>query len=130
VLQDPLKQLLTALRAHTGKNIGGLDFSESYDGWKSSVEEPFLMHLNDIFCTGAPTCFVCLFSNHPLAREDCITRALPKRVGRNTAAPSLAESSRLPTSYSINAASSNRVIESERGGSYEPENMVSALLLV
>jgi hypothetical protein len=118
-----------ALRAHTGKNNGGLDFSESYDGWKSSVEEPFLMHLNDIFCKGAPMCFVCLFSNHPLAQQDCITRALPKRVARNTVAPSLAESSRLPTGRSINVASSNHVTEPERGGSYERENMVSALSL-
>ena len=48
-----LEQQLIALRAHTGKVCGGLDFSESYDEWKSSVEEPFIAHLNDVFCKSA-----------------------------------------------------------------------------
>ena len=87
------------------------------------------MHLSDIFCKDAPMQFICLLINHPLAREDCIARALPKQVARNTAAPSIAKSSHLPTGFTINAASSNHVAESERAGSYEPGNVVSALLL-
>ena len=50
---DVLEQLLTALRAHTGKTSSGLDFSESYDEWQSSIEEPFVAHLNDVFCKSA-----------------------------------------------------------------------------
>ena len=45
-----LEALLMALRAHTGKTSSGLDFSQSYDKWKSSVEEPFVAHLNNVFC--------------------------------------------------------------------------------
>ena len=41
--------LLIALRAHTGTTSGGLNFSESYSEWKSSIEEPFVAHLNNIF---------------------------------------------------------------------------------
>ena len=48
-----LEQLLMALRAHTGKTSGGLDFSESYDEWQSTIEEPFVAHLNDVFCKPA-----------------------------------------------------------------------------
>jgi len=57
---DALEQLLIALRAHTRKVHGGLDFSESYDKWQSSIEEPFVAHLtNDIFCKGALLLFAC-----------------------------------------------------------------------
>jgi hypothetical protein len=46
---NALEQLLMVLRFHTGKTEGGLDFTESYNGWKSNVEEPFVGHLNDLF---------------------------------------------------------------------------------
>ena len=49
VFLDGLERLLTTLRAHTGKASDGLDFGESYDEWKSSVEEPFVAYLNDVF---------------------------------------------------------------------------------
>jgi hypothetical protein len=49
---DGLETLLMALRVHTGKTSAGLDFSESYDEWTSSVEEPFVAHLNNLFCEG------------------------------------------------------------------------------
>ena len=52
-----LETLLMALRAHTGKTSSGLDFSESYDEWTSSVEEPFAAYLNNVFCEGAPLLF-------------------------------------------------------------------------
>lgn len=47
---NALEQLLMVHRYHTGKTEAGFDFSESYDGWKSNVEEPFVAHLNDLFC--------------------------------------------------------------------------------
>ena len=46
------------LRFHTGKTEGGLDFSESYDGWKSNVEEPFVEHLNNLFRKDTLICFL------------------------------------------------------------------------
>jgi len=58
-----LERLLTALRAHTGKASDGLDFGESYDGWKSNVEEPFVTYLNDIFRKNATMLFhTCLLT--------------------------------------------------------------------
>ena len=41
--------MLTTLRAHTGKARDGLDFGESYDEWKSNIEEPFVAYLNEVF---------------------------------------------------------------------------------
>jgi len=61
LLSGALEQLLTALRAHTGRTSGGLDFSESYDEWASGIEEPFIAHLNTIFCECAMgTCCTCV----------------------------------------------------------------------
>lgn len=90
---DALEQLLMALRAHTGTTSSGLDFSESYDGWKSSVEEPFVAHLNDIFCKAALLLFAplvltttqhtklvlparCLKGQHEILPHCCLLRAI------------------------------------------------------
>ena len=58
LLLNALEQPLIDLRFHTGKTEGGLDFSESYDGWKSNVEEPFVEHLNNLFCKDTLICFL------------------------------------------------------------------------
>ena len=58
LLLNALEQLLMDLRYHTGKTEGSLDFSESYNVWKSNIEEPFVGHLNDIFCKDTLICFL------------------------------------------------------------------------
>ena len=60
---DGLEWLMISLRAHSGKTSGGLDFSENYNEWKLSVEEPFIAHLNDVFCKGGPLHFhICVLT--------------------------------------------------------------------
>lgn len=68
--------------------------------------------------------------NHPLAREVCLDRALPKRARRNTPALPLAESSSLPTDGFIGAAPLKEAAEKESDGSHEPESMVGIFNLL
>lgn len=126
---DRLEQLLMALRAHTGKTIGGLDFSENYDGWNSSVEEPFVAHLNDIFCKGALLVSAYLCIHHPLAHEACLARALPKRATQNTPALPRAESNCLSENNFVGIAPSEEVVEEEGDGSHGPGSTVGAFSL-
>jgi hypothetical protein len=55
---NALEQLLMVLKFYTGKTEGGLDFSKSYNGWKSNVEELFVGHLNDLFYKDALVYFL------------------------------------------------------------------------
>ena len=58
-----VERLLMAFRAHTGKTSSGLDFSESYSEWTSSVEEPFAAHLNNVFHKSALLLFhICILT--------------------------------------------------------------------
>ncbi len=54
---DGLEMPLMAPRAHTGMASGSLNFGESYGEWKSSIEEPFVAHLNNVFRKDAPLLF-------------------------------------------------------------------------
>jgi hypothetical protein len=83
------------LRFHTGKTEGSLDFSESYDRWRSNVEEPFVAHLNDLFCKDTLLYFLCQYINHFLAHEACLARALPSKTAPNPYIPPLPRSSSL-----------------------------------
>lgn len=126
---DASEQLLIALRAQTGKVHGGLDFSESYGEWQASVEEPFVAHLNDVFCKGALLLFAHLGTNSPQAREDRLARALPKWAMRNTPALPPAESSRPPSNNFVSTASSKEVAEEESNSPHGPGSMVGAFSL-
>ena len=126
---DGLERLLIALRAHTGKTSGRLDFSENYDEWKMDVEEPFIAHLNDIFRKNTLLAFSHLYVNYPLALEVCLERAMPQRALRNRPAQRLAESSSLPTYSFIDTAPPKEVAEEETDGSHGPGSMVGTFLL-
>ena len=104
-LLNALEQLLMDLRYHTGKTEGGLDFSESYDAWKSNIEEPFVGHLNDIFCKDTPIYFLHQCINHFLAHEACLARALPSRTAPNINIPPPTRSSSLPSHNITNVRS-------------------------
>ena len=124
-----LERLLIALRAHTGKTGGGLDFSKSYNEWKTGIEEPFVAHLNDIFCKDALPAFSYLCIDYLLAHEVCLERALPKRAIRNRPTQPPAESSSLPTRSIIDTAPPKEAAEEETDGSHGPGSMVGAFLL-
>lgn len=124
-----LEQQLIALRAHTGKVRGGLDFSKSYDEWQSTIKEPFIAHLNDIVCKSALLLSACLCINYPQAREDCLAHALPKRAKRNTPALPLAKSSCPPAESIGRTATSREVADKESDSSCGPGNVVGTFSL-
>ena len=99
--------ILIICRAHAGTNKFGLNFSETYSGWKTNIIDPFTAHLNRIFSAYTFFCMLISINSHP-APEMRQAVALPGTISTQDPSPStISTQGPSPSAISTQGPSSN-----------------------